>query len=97
MGVQKGVNGIIDDGTLRWYGHVKRMDEGRLVKRIYDSMCVGERRVGRPRKRWSDNVRGVLREKGVDEGQMEGMVYDRNVWRGFVRERAWGAEPGDEL
>merc|ERR1712002_507535 len=40
----------IDQGILRWFGHVERMGNERLVKRVYDSEVRGVRRIGRPRK-----------------------------------------------
>ena len=54
---------------LRWYGHVKRMDEDRVVKRVYVSECRGSRIRGRPRKRWIDSVRECLSERGLNELQ----------------------------
>ncbi len=37
--------------TLRWFGHVERMESERLTKRVYDSEVEGVRRRGRPRFR----------------------------------------------
>ena len=44
----------IDEGVLRWFGHVERMENDRNVKRVYVGECTGSRSVGRPRKRWID-------------------------------------------
>jgi hypothetical protein len=42
---------------LRWFGHVQRMDENRIPKRVL-YMNLGTTRLrGRPRKRWQDEVR----------------------------------------
>ena len=38
----------INQSVLRWFGHVERMEEGRLVKRVYQSDVIGVRRRGRP-------------------------------------------------
>src|SRR5678815_1121746 len=38
-GVKKWVNERINESTLRWFGHVERMDNSRLVKRMY-SGCL---------------------------------------------------------
>src|SRR5678816_1446621 len=40
-GVKKGVNERINESMLRWFGHVERMNESRLVKRMYSGECVG--------------------------------------------------------
>ena len=42
----------IEERKLRWYGHVKRMDEERLPKRYLEWKPQGKRPVGRPRKRF---------------------------------------------
>ena len=51
-GVTKGVEERIDEGVLRWFGHVERMEKERIAKRVYIGECVGSRSMGRPRKRW---------------------------------------------
>lgn len=42
---------------MRWYGRIKKMDENRMVKKMFECDLIGVRRVGRPRKRWIDNMR----------------------------------------
>ena len=37
----------IDKGVLRWFGHVERMENGRIAKRVYIWECTGSRSVGR--------------------------------------------------
>ena len=51
-GVTKGVDEKIDEGVLRWFGHVERMENNRIAKRVYVEECAGSRSVGRLRKRW---------------------------------------------
>lgn len=41
---------------LRWAGHVERMPEERVAKKVFTGIIEGERPVGRPRKRWADAV-----------------------------------------
>ena len=48
----------IDQGVvLRWFGHVERIGDERMAKRVYESNVRGVRRRGRPRKCWSDGVK----------------------------------------
>ena len=47
-GVTKGVNEKTD-GVLRWFGHVERMENDRIAKRVYIGECAGSLSVGRPR------------------------------------------------
>ena len=57
----------IEERKLRWYGHVKRMDEERLPKRYLEWKPQGKRPVGRPRKRWMDGIREALERKGLNQ------------------------------
>ncbi|WP_289475129.1 hypothetical protein, partial [Klebsiella pneumoniae] len=55
------------DQTLpRWFGHVERMNEERIPKRLYESDVLGVRRRERPRKSWMDGVVNALSERGLD-------------------------------
>ena len=56
-GVTKGVDEKIDEGVLRWLGHVERVENDRIAKRVYVGEYAGSRSVGRPRKRWIDTVK----------------------------------------
>ena len=76
-GVTNGMDENIDEGVLRWFGHVERMENDRIVKRVYVGECVGSRSVGRPRKRWIDTVEGWLKKSGLDVMQA---IHDRSVW-----------------
>ena len=46
-----GVKEGLDEGVLRWFGYVKRMERHRIGKRVYVGECAGSRSVGRPQKR----------------------------------------------
>ena len=46
-GVTKGVDGKIEV-VLRWSGHVKRMGNDRIRKRVYVGKCAGSLSVGTP-------------------------------------------------
>ena len=54
---------LIDESVLRWFGHIERMPEERLVKRIYDSEWRGKNDRGRPELRWIDGGRGITKKK----------------------------------
>lgn len=64
----------VQEGRLRWYGHLLRRDEDHVGRHTMGMEVQGRRRRGRPRKRWKDCVRGDLREKGIDEAEAQ----DRN-------------------
>ena len=47
---------------MRWAGHVARMEEGRSAFKIVTAKPTGKRLLGRPRRRWEDNIRMDLKE-----------------------------------
>jgi hypothetical protein len=49
---------------LRWAGHVARMEERRDAYRTLVEKPEGRRPLGRPRRRWEDNIKMDLREVG---------------------------------
>jgi len=50
---------------MRWAGHVAHMGEGRGVYRVLVGKLEGKRPLGRPRRRWVDNIRMDLQEVGL--------------------------------
>ena len=75
----------MDQGVLRWFGHVERMGNERLVKRVYESEVRGVRRRGRPRKSWLNGVNEALGRKGLNIQEAKVSVQDRNGWRSVCR------------
>ena len=48
---------VIKSRRLRWAGHVARKKEGRSAFKILTGKPTGKRPLGRPRRRWKDNIR----------------------------------------
>jgi len=59
------------------------MGEGRGVLRVLVGKSEGKRTLGRPRRRWEDNIKMDLREVGGVEDWME-LAQDRDRWRALV-------------
>jgi hypothetical protein len=57
---------VIKSRRMRWAGHVVRMGEGRGVYGVLVGRPKGKRPLGRPRRRWEDNIKMNLREIGMD-------------------------------
>ena len=55
---------VIKSRRMRWAGHVARMGEERGVYRVLVGKQEGKRPLGRPRRRWVDNIRTDLQEVG---------------------------------
>lgn len=71
---------------LRWYGHMKRMTEERMPRRIYEGSFEGSRRRGRPRKRWKESIARDLQARGEswEEVEESRMWEDKKKWRNMV-------------
>ena len=76
---------VIKSRRMRWAGHVAHMGEERGVYRVLVGKPEGKRPLGRPRRRWVDNIRMVLQEV-VGCGYMNwiGLAQDRDRWRTLV-------------
>jgi hypothetical protein len=75
---------IIKSRRMRWTGHVTRMGEKRNVYRLLVGKPEGKTRLGRPRRRWIDNIKMDLLEIGVNVVDWIGLTQDRYRWRALV-------------
>ncbi len=57
--------------TLRWFGHIERMENEEYVKKVYRSSVEGPNRRGRPLGRWEDKVKEYMSERGVRGNGLE--------------------------
>jgi hypothetical protein len=69
---------------ISWLGHLERMEEDRMPKKIFTQELEGPRRTGRPRKGWREDVERDLQVLGVRRWRE--VVIDRDKWRGIVRQ-----------
>ncbi|KAJ4426744.1 hypothetical protein ANN_26543 [Periplaneta americana] len=70
---------------LRWAGHVARMGESRNAYRVLVGRPEGKIPLGRPRRRWEDDIKMDLREVGYDDRDWINIAQDRDRWRAYVR------------
>jgi hypothetical protein len=75
---------IIKSRRIRWAGHVAQMGEKRNVYRLSVGKPKGKRPLGRPRRRWIDNIKMDLLEIGLDVVDWIGLAQDRYRWRALV-------------
>jgi hypothetical protein len=71
---------MIKSRRMRWAGHVARMGEKRNAYRILAGKPEGKTPLGRPRRRWVDNIKMDLREIGWDGMGWDGMVWTGSIW-----------------
>jgi hypothetical protein len=69
---------IIKSRRMGWTGHVARMVEKRNAYRLFVGKPEGKRPLGRPRRRWVDNIRMDLGEVGWSAVDWIGLAHDRN-------------------
>jgi hypothetical protein len=69
---------------MRWEGHVAHMGEKRNACRILVGNPEGKRPIGRPRRRWENNIRMDLREIGWGGMDWIDLAQDRDRWRVLV-------------
>jgi hypothetical protein len=75
---------VMKSMRMRWAGHVARIGEKRNAYRLLVGNPEGNRPLGRPRRRWFDNIRMDLGE--VEWGDVDWICLpqDRNWWRALV-------------
>ena len=75
---------VIKSRRIRWAGHVARMGKERGVYRVLVGKPEGKIPLGRPRRRWVDNIRMDLHEVGCGYMDWIGLAQDRDRWRTLV-------------
>ena len=69
---------------ISWLGHLERMVEDMMPKKIFTQELEGARRRGRPRKGWKEEVERDLQVLGVRRWRE--LVIDREKWKDIVRQ-----------
>ena len=75
---------VIKWRRMRWAGHVARMGEEWGVYRVLVGKAEGRRPLGRPGRRWADNIRTDLQEVGCMYMDWIRLAQDRDRWRTLV-------------
>jgi hypothetical protein len=68
---------------MRWAGHVARRGRGGVCT-VLVGKPEGKRQLGRPRRRWEDNIKMDLQEVGCGGMDWIDLTYDRDRWRALV-------------
>jgi hypothetical protein len=75
---------IMKSRMMRWAGHVAQVGEKRDAYRLYVGKPEGKRSLGRPGRRWVDNIMMDFGEVGWGDVDWIGLAKDRNRWRALV-------------
>jgi len=76
--------GVVKSRRMRWAGHVAHMGEDRGVHGLLVGKLEGKRPLGRPRRRWEDNIKMDLQELARGRGDWMELAQDRDRWRALV-------------
>jgi hypothetical protein len=69
---------------MSWLGHLERLEEDRMTKKIFTQELEGTKRRGRPRKGWRQEAEKDLQVLGV--GRWREFLTDRTKWRNIVQQ-----------
>ena len=75
---------LVKSRRVRWAGHVARMGEVRGVHRVLVGKSEGKRPLGRPRRRWEDNIKMDFRKLDGGRGEWIELAQDRDGWLALV-------------
>jgi hypothetical protein len=75
---------MIKSRRMRWTGHIARMGGKMTAYRIMVGTTEGKRLLGRPRRRWVNSVKMILRDIGWDGVDWIGMAQDRDQWMALL-------------
>jgi hypothetical protein len=67
----------VEAKQLKWYGHLKRVEEDRLRKKIYEWTPFERKKIGRPRNTWKKKAKQAMDGRNLREED----YMDRNRWR----------------
>ncbi len=89
VGKKCGVVEEVKRQTLKWFGHMERMEEGKMTRRVYMSEIEGGNVRGQPPVKWRDRVQEYVRERAggslrnLEQARRE--CQDRERWKLFCR------------
>jgi hypothetical protein len=75
---------LVIKSRMRWAGHVARMEERRGSYRVMVGKPEGKRPLGRPRRRWEDNIRMDLKDVNWKGVHWTDVTQDRGKRQDFV-------------
>jgi hypothetical protein len=75
---------VVKSRRRRWAGHVAHMGEERGLHRVLVGKPERKRPLGRPRRRWENNIKMDVQEVGRGRGDWMELAQDRDGWHTLV-------------
>ena len=83
-GVLRELSQRAEQKGLQWFGHMERMNDDRMTKKIMRSEVGGRRQRGKPKTRWKDSIKKSLGKRGLSMDQGHVKARNRSEWKGVV-------------
>ena len=83
-GVRRELAARVYMNVLRWFGHVERMDNERLLKKVMNVKVDGRSARGMPRFGWMDGIKRALNDRRMDIREASKRTRNRKEWRMIV-------------
>ena len=83
-GIERKLSSRADQRVLRWFGHVERMDEYSMARRVLMAVVSIGRERGRPRLGWMDGVKVALGNRGPAVEAARQCAKYRKEWRALL-------------
>ena len=83
-GIEMELASRADQRVLRWFGHVERMDDCRMARRVLMTEVSRERVRGRLRLGWMDGVKVALGNREMTVEAARQRTKDQKEWRALV-------------
>jgi len=101
-GLLRDRTGVEDNGNhlgetrLRWLGHLERMDETNLVKKVREERDPGHVKRGRPKKSWDEVVKEDIKKRGLCINDAQDRNKRRRCCRRVSAPVNWEKDPGHQ-
>ena len=79
-GVRRELAARVDMNILRWFSHVERMDNERLLKKVMEAKVDRRSARRRPRFGWMDEVKRAMNDRRMDVREASERARERNEW-----------------
>ena len=78
---QTAIQEHIKKKELRWFGHLNRLDENRIPRKVFEARTEGTRTRGRPRMEWEKYITDIAKEKGKSLPEVKKLSKNRKEYR----------------